>query len=121
MGMSLSQSDLNEIRDLFRAEIKGAILNVPCPADCPGACKLPDAARTELTHFMGMIRDIGQGDHACGIETMRENHQLIAAMRSTGHKVGVAMVISFMLGISALIGFLFRHGIGHFLESFGKK
>ncbi|WP_320169926.1 hypothetical protein [Maridesulfovibrio sp.] len=42
-------------------------------------CLEPDAAKA-VGHFMGMVRDIGDGEHAKGIEKMREHHKAVGVM-----------------------------------------
>ncbi|WP_027179460.1 hypothetical protein [Maridesulfovibrio bastinii] len=67
------------------------------------SCRLDGEAAREVGHFMGMVRDIGGGEHSKGIERMREHHKAVGAMLE-GRRVFWLMFFKIMA--TAGIGFV---------------
>ena len=106
--MSLESQEVREIlRQVVREEL--ANLEHPCRFN------VTKEEAHELGHFTGMLKDLGDGRFAGGIEAMRENHKWMLAQRRRGQKLSTAFLIIVMtsaagglfaalwLGIKALL------------------
>lgn len=98
--MALSSEDKQEIRELFASHYQTVCM-----------CGLSTEARNEMSHFMGMVRDIGEGDHARGIEDMRENIKYFSRFRRRGEKIGLAIVSFVSISVVGAAIYLIREGV----------
>lgn len=81
------------------------------------ACGLDSEEQKRLGHFMGMIRDIGDGSQDKGIENMRVGFAALNRMRHVGEKVGVAIVILIVTALGS--GFITAIWLG--IKEMAKK
>lgn len=60
-----------------------------------GVCRSPlsDEQIKESLHVFGMLEDIGDGDLARGVETVRANHKWVMKVRRKGESVGTAIIV----------------------------
>ena len=49
-------------------------------ADCD-PCPIPEEYRSEIGHAFGMLRDVGGGEAAKGLEVVRHNHEFTVTVR----------------------------------------
>ena len=58
-------------------------------------CNLGPNAQRELGHFMGMVKDVGNGDHSRGVEVLRDNHRMLTRLRAKVDRMsqGIAWLI----------------------------
>ena len=54
----------------------------------PCACDLDKEATAEMGHLMGMVRDLGQGDTAKGVESMRDSLKFVPALMGLRNRLG---------------------------------
>jgi len=50
-------------------------------------CNLTETAQKEMNHFMGTIKDLGEGDMRAGVEVIRENHNYVKNVKGYGNKI----------------------------------
>ena len=86
-------------RDRTDRAIHDAVMAHRC--DCPlAACDHP-----HVRHLVGMISDLGDGDKAKGIRTIRENHVWCGKLRGRSEKIGMyATLVVVGLVVSGAIG-----------------
>jgi hypothetical protein len=88
--------------DDFVAIIAVAVQRGIEEAGCHG-CPAPDSAREHISHFWGVIQDLGEGDYRRGIEQLRDISkfvpQVIAARNSIGNWVLKILVTSITVGV----------------------
>ena len=98
--MALSPEDKIEIAKIFRTEInRGCVCGISSDTQSKMA--------TFMGHFIGMAEDLGDGDRAKGIEIMREDMRFIGRIRKRGEKIGGAVILSIVIGITgAIIGLI---------------
>lgn len=59
----------------------------------------------EFGHYVGMMKDLGDGSMAKGIETIRENHRWMRKQRELGNKISICILTTFIITIlSGLLG-----------------
>ena len=60
-----------------------------------GFCRSPlsDEQIKESLHIYGMIEDMGGGDVAKGVESIRANHKWVNKLRTKGESVGTAIIV----------------------------
>jgi len=84
----------------------------------PCACDITPEARTEMGHLMGMVRDLGRGDTARGVESMRESLKFVPALMHLRNRIGTwvlsAAIAALTGGLLALVwqGLTLRLGGG---------
>ncbi len=69
-------------------------------------CGLPKDAACELSHFMGMVKDIGGDSYAKGIEAIRSNNKIVMRYLRLCERIGnsmVALVVAAIFGIVWLV------------------
>ena len=76
-----------------------------------GVCKLEPEAVKEVSHLMGMVKDLGDGEHAKGIERMREHHKVMGCVVKGRNTF---WMLAFKLSATALILFLGAAVVRHF-------
>ncbi len=64
-------------------------------------CNLSPESREEMGHLTGMVKDLGDGDMAQGVEAMRENHKCMSKMRTRAERIGMAVQIA-VIGLLAV-------------------
>lgn len=88
--------------DDFVAVIATAVQRGIEEAGCSG-CPAPDSAKDHISHFWGVIEDLGEGDYRKGIEQLRDISkfvpQVIAARNSIGNWVLKILVTSVTVGV----------------------
>ena len=57
-------------------------LTSPCP------CDIGPEAKAEMGHLMGMVRDLGRGDTATGVERMRESLTFVPRLMRLRDRIG---------------------------------
>jgi len=80
-------------------------------------CGLTHDAQLEMGHFMGMVRDVGNGSHSAGVEVIREDLKFLSRYKKRGEKIGLVIVTFICLSLAGGVVFVFRKGIEHI---FGK-
>lgn len=104
--MALSKQD--------REDIKAAIAEAIQDSNC--ACGLSPKAQGELTHFMGMVKDLGNGNRGAGIEAMRDIFKWWAKVRAVGEKIGMAIIMAAVTlivgGMGAMLWIGFKEKVG---------
>ncbi len=60
-----------------------------------GVCTSPltEEQKKESLHIFGMLADLGDGDTAKGVETIRANHKWVVKLRKKGESVGTAIIV----------------------------
>ena len=79
--------------DLTEAELKQAIkeaIKEELHESC--VCGLTHDAQLEMGHLMGMVRDVGNGSHSAGVETIREDLKFLSRYKKRGEKIGLVIV-----------------------------
>lgn len=76
-----------EKTEIVECVVKALSLSNTC------ACHLSDIDRAEMGHLVGMVRDIGRGCVAEGVEEMRRHHYMLGTIRRRSEKVGIAVTI----------------------------
>ena len=79
--MPLTEEEIGRIVDGVAAK-----LEIKCQ------CGLSDEARNEMTHFMGMVKDIGNGRYDQGVEVMREMGKRYNRMSRASQYMGQAFM-----------------------------
>ena len=92
--MALSEEDKKDIADIVTSTMKAGCI-----------CGLSHDAQGEMGHFMGMVRDVGDGSHSKGIEILRENLSFFMRYKRRGEKIGLAIVTLFT--VSMVSGFIY--------------
>ncbi len=64
-------------------------------------CRLDisDDAAEEVSHVMGMLKDVGSGDYARGIESVRENHKWLRNLREKSNKLTMAAILMILAAL----------------------
>ncbi|WP_319406189.1 hypothetical protein [uncultured Desulfosarcina sp.] len=78
----LTEDDKKSIGEVVSQALAAGLKNNNC------LCHLPSDAQTEVPHLMGMVRDLGGGDYARGIEVMRQNNRALKRFISRVDKMG---------------------------------
>jgi hypothetical protein len=97
-----------------KAEIAEAVKAGMAGSSCE--CGLSEAARGEVSHFFGMIKDVGDGDYSKGVENVRAGLKILQKFRWASEKVGGAVLIALGAAIFALVGISVKP-VGTFLKS----
>lgn len=92
-----------------KAEIKKVISEALREGSC--ACRLSPSAQAEVSHFMGMVKDLGDGNRGAGIESMRDMLKWWSRVRATGEKIGVGIIVAVAASIAGGIGTLIWLGL----------
>lgn len=81
---------------------EGVIAALQKTGNC--SCNLEPEAAKQVSHFMGMVKDLGDGEHAKGIERMREHHKAMGCVLK-GRNAFWALVFKMSaIGLIAFIG-----------------
>lgn len=99
--MGESQLDPQLRKEITAAVAEGIAIGLQQTGN--GSCKLEPEAVKAVGHFIGMVRDIGDGEHAKGIEKMRDHHKAVGVMLE-GRRAFWCMV--FKLVATGGIGFV---------------
>jgi len=108
----------DEMKAIVEAAVERAIAKATTQ-DC--LCGLNPDERREMGHLFGMMRDIGDGDRAKGIERMRRSYKVVDKLTTFGERVGVALVMFFVLSIAGGLVTLFTLGFKEFISKGGAK
>lgn len=63
-------------------------------------CPIDGELGEELPHFMGMVKDIGEGQADKGVERMRANHIFTRKTRKMSGKISTAAIIAIVTALS---------------------
>lgn len=70
-------------------------------------CPIPFAAKAEVGHTFGMIKDVGGGDISKGVEVIRDNHDFTISVRdtvkTTMNRILVIIILSLVSGIGGML------------------
>ncbi|MBC2741599.1 MAG: hypothetical protein HGJ93_00740 [Desulfosarcina sp.] len=85
----LTEEEQEQMSNIVATAVVAALQNGNC------ICNLSPEAQSELSHMMGMVKDIGNGKYANGIEVMRENNQIFTRFRARVDRLaqGIAWLI----------------------------
>jgi hypothetical protein len=108
--MALSKEDREEIVQIIKATM-----------DTGCMCGLSSDTRSEMGHFFGRVKDLGEGNLSVGIETFSKAVQCMVTVRGWGEKIGgkVALVVFTTLTVGSLT--LFGLGVRAFIQGVSKK
>jgi hypothetical protein len=95
--MALSQQDLDTITSAIDKKLEEK-MNGRC------ACNLVEDDRKEMGHFVGRLRDLGDGNLNVGIEVFSRVVRMINKRRRMGEKIGGNIAV--LLCVSAAGGML---------------
>lgn len=84
-----------ELRSIIFESVKEAVKHNEC------ACNLTKEDRKEMSHLVGMIRDVGDGDLSKGIETTRISIRLAGTIKHLVDKVSMTIIVTIVV---ALVG-----------------
>ena len=60
---------------------------------------------SDFGHYIGMMRDLGEGSMDKGIEIIRDNHKWIKKQREVGNKISICILTTFIITIiSGILG-----------------
>ena len=83
-------------------ELKAAITSAALSHECRFAA-IRDADVTEVSHAVGMVRDLGKGDFRAGIEIIRDHNRILSGMVNGFNRaawvVGGVVLSSVALGL----------------------
>lgn len=103
-----------EIKELVSEAVADAMAKLSHPHTCRFV--ISDEDVKEASHAVGMVKDLGEGDIAKGIEAMRADHTWLRRQREVSYKVSY-LIISIL--VMAIIGGLVKavwEGFKHFLK-----
>lgn len=100
----------DEKREITECVVQALALSNQC------ACNLTESDRAEMGHLVGMVRDIGCGDVARGVEEMRRHHRMLGAIRRRSEKVGLAITTFFFISLAGGVIWLLREGVKKLIE-----
>lgn len=111
MGESVLSAEVK--KEIAAAVAKGVSEGVIAALQETGncSCDLAPAAAKEVGHFMGMVKDLGDGEHAKGIERMREHHKVMGCVVKGRNTF---WMLAFKLSATALLLFLGAAVVRHF-------
>jgi len=129
--MEMSREDIQKIIDEAVSKMAET---------CGGcACNLSPEPQRESVHLWGMIKDLGSGDHAKGIEAMRsatsfagelqalyrsddyrEDMRFVRRWRKACERTGSIVLGCIVLGVIGLLGAIGASGWWSWIESGGK-
>ena len=86
-------------REHTQTMITQAMVNARC--DCPLDCM----QHGDVRHFVGIVKDLGDGDVSGGLRKIRENHIWAARIKRTSDTIAsTSLVVAIGVAITALIG-----------------
>ncbi|MBC2712856.1 MAG: hypothetical protein HGJ94_18260 [Desulfosarcina sp.] len=94
----LTAEEKQEMRDLVAEAVVAALQNGRC------TCNLSPAAQGELSHLMGMVKDIGEDSYSAGIETLRQNSLVFSKFRCRVDKFAQRIAWLIIAGVVVSIG-----------------
>ena len=71
-------------------------------------CGLSVEAQSEVAHFFGMVKDLGDDSYSRGIERMRSGFKLATKFDNASKRLGQAILISVGLALASTIGWAIR-------------
>jgi hypothetical protein len=87
--------------------IKEAVMEAMKEGSCVVSCPLSVDAQKEVTHFFGMVKDIGCGDTRKGVENMRDVLKFVPSLMRVRNNIGNivlgVVVTSLAAGVLAAI------------------
>ena len=81
-----SVQDLQEVNEFITHCVHQALIKYT------HECQLGDQNLEQAKHFLGMAKDLGQGDTSQGIEAMRDNHKWLKTQRQRSDKISFAFM-----------------------------
>lgn len=104
--MELSDHQLETLADLIAGRIQ-----VSCD------CGLTPEAQREMPHLLGMVKDIGGADYACGIEVLREMGKRYSRMSKTADYISKAILALLLASMFGGLVYLFKLGAAGLVKS----
>lgn len=104
--MALSTEDLEQIATIIKNTLHGGCV-----------CGLSESTQTEVGHFFGRLKDLGEGNLNRGIERFSDVVEMVTAWRSFGAKVGGTVAVALCVAVAGGFGTLLFIGI----KSWAKK
>ncbi|MBA2881843.1 hypothetical protein HNR65_002174 [Desulfosalsimonas propionicica] len=74
-------------------------------------CGLSSDARNEMTHFFGMVKDIGNGRYDQGIEVMRDMGKRYNRMSRTSEALSKALMWLFLASMFSGVLYVGKKGV----------
>ena len=72
-------------------------------------CPIPVSLTSEVSHILGVVVDIGEGDARQGVETIRTHHkvmkELITARTRINQVISTSVIVGVVSILLALVGF----------------
>lgn len=98
--MPLTEEEISRI-------VKGVVekMEIKCQ------CGLSEEARNEMTHFMGMVKDIGNGRYDQGVEVMRDMGKRYNRMSNTSEALAKAFMWLLLASMFSGILYVGKKGI----------
>jgi len=100
--MALTKADREEIAEIITTAVSSSMREM-----APACGLLPKDTQDEIPkfmpHFMGMVKDIGHGDYAHGIETLRVNLKTISGIRTVSSQFMTRVVAVLAAGLTGAI------------------
>ena len=103
--MPWDQADLDQIHEVVRKALKESI------AAHPIKCPIPEKAAGEMSHFFGMVEDVGKGDIRQGVENIRGYFKAMDSFLTLRGKMTTWIARSVVGGLLIAIGTLLVLGI----------
>ncbi len=95
----------------LRALIAAAVAEALCNATPSCTCRIPAEAAAEMGHLMGMVRDLGQGDTARGVESMRDALRFVPRLMRLRDRIGTWVLSILVAGATGGVLTLVWHGL----------
>ncbi len=74
---------LDDFVELIAAAVQKGVESAAC-----SGCPAPEGARDHISHFWGVIEDLGDGDYRKGIEQLRDISQFVPRVIATRNVIG---------------------------------
>ena len=80
-------------------------------------CPIPKDKADEISHMLGVIVDVGDGDLRKGVENIREHHIFIRGLIATRSRmtkiISASVIVSLVSAFIALMWFAIKEAVSH--------
>ena len=92
--------DREELRLLVETAVRSAVTSAMAASQHRCRFDVPEDSVREVGHVMGMLRDVGGGDCAKGIEAVRENHKWLRNLREKSNKATMTVIVVLLTALT---------------------